>query len=88
MCQRLNRKLTTGVPQLHPIAVKEPWYMIGIDFVGPISPTAFDGSRFILTISDYFTKWVEALPTPDKSASSVATTLFKVSKLCEQQPVM
>ena len=62
--------------------------MIGIDFVGPISPTAFDGSRFILTISDYFTKWVEALPTPDKSASSVATTLFKVNKFCEQQPVI
>ena len=82
MSLRLNRKLTTGVPQLHPIAVKEPWYMIGIDFVGPISPTAVDGSRFILTISDYFTKWVEALSTPDKSASSVATTLFKVSSLC------
>lgn len=78
MCQRLNRKLTTGTPQLHPIAVKEPWYMIGIDFIGPVSPTSNDGSRFILTVSDYFTKWVEALPTPDKSAYSVASTLFKV----------
>ena len=40
VCQRMNRKLTTGVPQLHPIPVKSPWYMIGIDFVGPIYPTA------------------------------------------------
>lgn len=56
--------------------------MIGIDFVGLISPTAFDGSQFILTISDYFNKWVEALLTPDNSVSSVATTLFKVSSLC------
>ena len=37
-----------------------------------------DRSRYILTISDYFTKWIEAIPTLDKSASSVATALFKV----------
>ncbi len=78
ICQRVNRKLTTGRPELHPIRVQFPWYMLGIDFVGPLSPTANDGSRYILTMSDYFTKWVEAIPTPDKSASSVATSLFKV----------
>ncbi|KAL5500060.1 hypothetical protein EMCRGX_G011558 [Ephydatia muelleri] len=56
VCQRMNRKLTTGVPELHPIPVKAPWYMVGIDFIGPLSPVAKDGSRYILTISDYFTK--------------------------------
>jgi len=49
-----------GTPQLNPIPVKAPWYMLGIDYVGPISPTADDGSRFILTVTDYFTKWSEA----------------------------
>ena len=58
----MNRKLTTGVPELHPIPVKAPWYMVGIDFIGPLSPVAKDGSRYILTISDYFTKWVEVVP--------------------------
>eukprot|EP00731_Ephydatia_muelleri_P038909 Em0983g3a len=61
VCQRMNRKLTTGVPVLHPIPVKAPWYMVGIDFIGPLSPVAKDGSRYILTISDYFTKWVEVI---------------------------
>lgn len=79
MCQRINRKLTTGAPELHPIRVKSPWYHVGIDFVGPISPTAEDGSRYIFTLSDYCTKWVEAIPTADKSASTVAAVLFKVS---------
>ena len=74
----MNRKMTTGAPQLHPVSVKEPWYMVGIDFVGPLSPQAEDGSRFILTLSDYFTKWVEAIPTPNKSAPQVASSLFKV----------
>ena len=74
----MNRKLTTGKPELHLIPVKSPWYQIGIDFIGPLCPEADDGSHYILTISDYFTKWVEAIPTFDKSASSVATVLFKV----------
>ena len=78
VCQRMNRKMTTRVPELHPVAVKEPWYMVGIDFVGPLTPLADDGSRYILTLSDYFTKWVEAIPTPDKSAPQVASSLFKV----------
>ena len=37
------------------------------------------GNCFILTISDYFTKWVEAVATPDKGALQVASSLFKVS---------
>ncbi len=74
----MNRKLTTGTPQLNPIPVKSPWYMVGIDFVGPISPVADDGSRYILTITDYFTKWAEAIPTCDKSAATVSAVLFKV----------
>eukprot|EP00731_Ephydatia_muelleri_P020664 Em0013g391a len=74
----MNRKLTTGVPELHPIPVKAPWYMVGIDFIGPLSPVAKDGSRYILTISDYFTKWVEVVPTVNKMASTVASSLFKV----------
>ena len=78
VCQRMNRKVTTGTPQLNPIPVKSPWYMVGIDFVGPISPAADDGSKYILTATDYFTKWSEAVPTVDKSAASVATALFKV----------
>ena len=83
VCQRMNRKLTTGSPELHPIPVKSHWYMVGIYFIGPLSPETTDGSRFILTLSDYYTKWVEALPTTDKSASSAASSLFKVILLQE-----
>lgn len=78
VCQHMNWKLTTGTPQLNPIPVKCPWHMIGIDFIGPISPTASDGSRYILTVCDYFTKSVGAVPSLDKSAPSVANELYKV----------
>ena len=85
VCQHMNRKITTGTPELHPIPVKSPWHQIGIDFVGPLSPVAADGSCYIFTASDYFTKWVEAVPTTDKSASTVASVLFKVRTNCTQQ---
>ena len=55
VCQWMNRKMTTGAPELHPVSVKEPWYMVMIDFVIPLSPQANDGSRYILTLNDYFT---------------------------------
>ena len=57
VCQCMNKKLTPVVPELHPIPVKAPWYMVGIDFIGPLSPVAKLRSRYILTISDYFPKW-------------------------------
>lgn len=73
----MNKKLTSGAPELHPIPVHWPWFHIGIDFVGPL-PLATDGSQYLLTISDYFSKWVEAVATPNKEAVTVAEALFKV----------
>ena len=70
--------MTTGVPRLHPIPVVSPWYCLGIDFIGPLSPMS-EGNRFIFTVSDYYTKFAEAIPAPDKCASRVASMLFKVS---------
>ena len=64
-----GKSLYTGTPQLNPIPVKSLWYMVGIDFVGPILRAVDDGSGYILTATDYFTKWCEAVPTVDKSAA-------------------
>ena len=74
----MNRKMTTGSPQLHPIPVKSPYYFIGIDFIGPLTLVRQDGSQYMLTMSDYFTKWVEAVRTPNELSNTVAMTLFNV----------
>ena len=78
VCQRVNRKLTDKTPELHPIPVKSLLFHVGIDFIGPIKPTSVTGNRFILTISDYFSKFVDAVPLPDKSAPGVVRSLCKV----------
>ena len=46
----MNKKIEKGRPELNPIPVKSPWYHLGIDFVGPISPPSSEGNRYILTV--------------------------------------
>lgn len=71
----MNRKISTIRPELHPVPVKSPWFHLGMDFIGPVSPPSVSGSRYILTISDYFT-----LPT--KEAANVVHTLRQVYFRC------
>lgn len=70
--------MAIGAPELHPVPVISPWYHIGIDFIGPITPASHHGNQYILTISDYFTKFVQAIAMPNKLASGVAAALYKV----------
>ena len=59
--------------------VKDPWYHIGIYFIGPIGPASSKGNRYILTISDSFSKFAEAVAPPTKNADGVSNALFKVN---------
>ena len=74
----MNKKLTTERPELHPVPVKSPWHHLGMDFVGPISPPSQDGNRYILTVSDYFTKFAFAKAMPTKEAVNVVSALKEV----------
>ena len=51
-----------SLPLKH-ISVDAPFQQWGLDFIGEINPTSSGQHRWILTATDYFTKWVEALPT-------------------------
>lgn len=53
-----------------------PMERIALDILGPLPVTDY-GNRYILVVSDYFTKWVEAFPMPDQEASTVAELLVK-----------
>ena len=69
----------------------EVWYLVGMDLIGPFNESSF-GNQYILTVTDYFSKYVEAIPLKDKSAISVAKSIYKVycrhgapvSLICDQ----
>ena len=46
-----------------------------MDFVGPFPATA-RGHKYLIVIMDYFTKWVEVIPTPNATAKTVAEVLL------------
>ena len=45
---------------LHTMTSPQPFSAWGINIIGKIHPTTFNGHEFILVAIDYFTKWVEA----------------------------
>ena len=51
-----------------------PMERIATDILGPL-PESENGNRYLLVISDYFTKWVEVFPIPDQRAETVAKCL-------------
>ncbi|MCO5586510.1 hypothetical protein L7F22_040450 [Adiantum nelumboides] len=64
-----------------PLQVSMAWLPFerwGIDFVGPITPTAQpSGARYLLVATDYATKWAEVAPTKDCTAATVAKFLYQ-----------
>ena len=78
-CQKNNHKLQKASGVLHPIPVTPKiWSQIGMDLIGPMPETP-RGNKYIVTLTDYFTKWAEAAPLPDKTAIGVANFIFSVS---------
>ena len=49
-----------------------------MDLIGPMPETP-KGNKYIVTLTDYFSKWAEAAPLKDKSAVGVAKFIYSVS---------
>ena len=47
---------------LHLTIASWPFEAWGIDVIRPISSSSMKGHQFILTITNYFSKWAEAIP--------------------------
>ena len=59
---------------LKPIVVQAPFEQWGIDFINKFKDNSSNGYSWILTTIDYFTKWVEVIPT--KKATDVVVMDF------------
>ena len=61
-CQIFAGKQRLASLPLVPVSIEAPFLQWGLDFIGEIVPYSINKHRWILTTTDYFTKWVEAFP--------------------------
>ena len=64
---------------LNPIVVQAPFQQCGLDFIGKFKDNSRNVYSWILTATDYFTKWVEAIPT--KKATDAIVMDFLEDKI-------
>eukprot|EP00253_Pinus_taeda_P035482 PITA_35482 len=55
----------------------QPFEKWANDFVGPIEPQGKTGARYIITITEYLTRWAQAQPVKDCRATTAAKFLFE-----------
>jgi hypothetical protein len=61
-CQiKAGRDKRVVIP-LQPMTISRPFEQWGLDIIGEITPSSLKQHKYILTATDYFTKWPEAIP--------------------------
>jgi len=75
MCNKIKARRDKLAGDSRVTPATEPWETIGIDFLGPIKMTK-RGNRYVLVVTDHFTKWVEVIATPTCEASEVVNILL------------
>jgi len=74
-CQIFERKRKILPLPLKPISTERPFQQWGLDFIGEIHPSSSGQHRWILTTTDYFTKWIEAIPCRQANDSIITQFL-------------
>ena len=73
VCQQSkSRPKRRGLLQQEPVGGR--FERVAIDIMGEL-PLMENGNRYMLVLSDYFTKWTQAFPIPNQTAATVADTL-------------
>ena len=55
----------------------EPFHQWDINFIGPLNPPSSVGHVYISIAIDYFTKWLESIPTKKANSLMVCEFLFE-----------
>jgi transposase InsO family protein len=74
-CQLLPKNKAKGeVPMLLLPTIDEPFKTIAMDIVGPLIPSR-NGHRFLFVITDYCTRYPDAIPLQTTNAKKIAEVL-------------
>lgn len=77
VCQKVRLRQPKMEISLRTTAKSEPFMSYTIDTIGPFQEDA-SGNKYIITLIDDFTRYVEIIPMPDVSAVSAAKAILQV----------
>ena len=78
VCQKTKPKgKTPRAPLQTNIVSDKPFHKCAIDLIGPL-PMTDRKHRFALTLIDYATRWVEAIPLKETSTTTIAEELLNI----------
>lgn len=76
-CQQHNTLIHAPAQELRSQVASWPFSTWGLDLIGKISPPSSQGHTFIINATDYFTKWVEAIPLRSTTAEVICQFLLE-----------
>lgn len=71
ICEARKNPSRAARGKLGQYLVGEPLERVAIDILGPL-PRTEKGNKYIVIISDYFTRWIEAYPVKNQEAITIA----------------
>jgi hypothetical protein len=77
-CQRFAGKQKLKSLPLKPVKISAPFQQWALDFIGEIHPPSSGQHRWILTATDYFTKWIEVVPTRRETDKVIISFLKRI----------
>ena len=76
VCQKATRNYSNHKAPLQPLPIAEPFMRVHMDILGPL-PETLEGFKYILSVVDSFTGWIECIPMKNQQADTVARVLYK-----------
>ena len=76
VCQRTKPEVKRQRAPMGRCMTGAPLERVAIDVMGPL-PETVRGNKYIVVIGDYFTKWMEAYPTKNHQAETIAKVVVE-----------
>jgi hypothetical protein len=76
-CQKFGSIQMVPASAMNPIIKPWPFRGWGMDMIGKIHPASSKGHEWVLAITDYFTKWVEAIPMKSVASKDVISFVLE-----------
>ena len=76
LCTCCKPVRTAANDSMRPRAAQRPWETIALDLMGPYPPSS-TGKKFLLVVTDLFSRWIEAFPMASAEAPKLTALLEK-----------